>query len=266
MKSAFKKRLKNAKKNWKKGRQRHASGDTNFGNDVPDGRYLAKLTAAEVGESQSSGRLQIMWTWKILEGDYKGETCFDFDGLETEDNLMWLAKKLETLGYESPEDLEEIEELLEQLLADAPTFRIRLRTKGEFQNVLLDKPIESGEDEDDEDEDDADESESDDDEEDEDEDEESDDDEDEDEEDADEEEEDEDDEEVEEDDEPDVEKGDMVQFKHKKKTRQGKVIKLSGDQAKVKLQSGTMVTVDVDILEVLDLNEPPKKAKKSKKK
>mgnify|MGYP003149482347 FL=1 len=90
MDNALKNKLKKAQDNWQGAREKakESSGFT----EVPDGRYLAHLTNAQIGESRSSGRLQIQWTWTITDGEYENDTKLDFDGLETEDNLVFLGR------------------------------------------------------------------------------------------------------------------------------------------------------------------------------
>jgi cobalamin biosynthesis protein CobT len=142
MDNALKKKLQKAQNNWQGAREKakESSGFT----EVPDGRYLAHLTNAQIGESRSSGRLQIQWTWTISDGEFENDTKLDFDGLETEDNLVFLGRKLSRFGYELPEDITEISDILDELVEKQPLARIRLKTKGEFQNVYVDKLMRSG--------------------------------------------------------------------------------------------------------------------------
>jgi hypothetical protein len=141
MDNALKNKLKRAQDNWQGAREKakESSGFT----EVPDGRYLAHLTNAQIGESRSSGRLQIQWTWTISDGEFEKDTKLDFDGLETEDNLVFLGRKLARFGYELPEDITEISDILDELIEKQPLARIRLKTKGEFQNVYVDKLMQS---------------------------------------------------------------------------------------------------------------------------
>ena len=134
-------KLKKAQINWVGARTRanESSGFT----EVPDGRYLAHLTGAAIGESKSSGRLQIQWTWTIADGEFESDTKLDFDGLETEDNLVFLGRKLARFSYELPEDITAIADILDELVEKRPLARIRLKTKGEFQNVYVDKLMRS---------------------------------------------------------------------------------------------------------------------------
>jgi cobalamin biosynthesis protein CobT len=141
MDNALKKKLQKAQNNWEGAREK--AKETSGFTEVPDGRYLAHLTNAQIGESRSSGRLQIQWTWTISDGEFEKDTKLDFDGLETEDNLVFLGRKLARFGYELPEDITAISDILEELIDKQPLARIRLKTKGEFQNVYVDKLMRS---------------------------------------------------------------------------------------------------------------------------
>ena len=148
MDQKLKNKLKKAQGDWKNARSK-ANETVGFA-EVPDGRYLAHLTGATIGESKSSGRLQIQWTWTIVDGEHEGDTKLDFDGLETEDNLVFLGRKLARFSYELPEDITEIADILDELIEKRPLSRIRLKTRGEFQNVYVDKIMQaSSSDEDD---------------------------------------------------------------------------------------------------------------------
>jgi hypothetical protein len=138
MDSKFQKKLAAAQKNWTKAKTRAEEGGSGF-TEIEDGRYYARLVGAEITEAKSSGRLQVAWKYKIVDGDYKGETKMDFDGLETEDNQVFIGRKLKQYGYALPDDLQEVEQILDALVKEKPLVRIRLKTRGEFQNVYVDK-------------------------------------------------------------------------------------------------------------------------------
>ena len=114
MDNALKNKLKKAQNNWQGAREK-AKESTGF-TEVPDGRYLANMTNAQICESRSSGRLQIQWTWTISDDEFESDTKLDFDGLETEDNLIFLGRKLSRFGYELPEDITEISDILDERL------------------------------------------------------------------------------------------------------------------------------------------------------
>jgi cobalamin biosynthesis protein CobT len=257
MDNALKNKLKKAQNNWEGARSK-AKESTGF-TEVPDGRYLAHLTNAQICESRSSGRLQIQWTWTISDGEFEKDTKLDFDGLETEDNLVFLGRKLSRFGYELPEDITEISDILDELIEKQPLARIRLKTKGEFQNVYVDKLMRSvssddensenesmvSEDEDLEESDDGSGDE------------------------VDDEPDDESDDESDGDSEEEpVEIGMRVIATTRKGEEPGEIIEIieSEGKCRVKLDSGRTVRIGVDKLESEPIQEPPKKARRSSKK
>jgi hypothetical protein len=127
--------------------------------EFDDGRYRMRAVDAKIGVSKNK-RVQVVISWKFMDGDYKGKEKLDFEGL-TEDHLPYLLKKLDAMGYDTSE-LENLEDELKQILDDIkkskPKCKVRLKTKGEFQNVYVDGVLgeEEEESEDEEEEDDED--------------------------------------------------------------------------------------------------------------
>lgn len=139
--SMFQQRLAQLQGSWQAAQK--AAQESSFGSKVPDGRYIAQIVGAEVGESQSSGRLQVAWEYCILEGEHAGEIVRDYDGLETQENLVWLARKLDRLGYETASiSFEELEDVLRDCVESRITVQLRLKTKGEYQNAYVDQRLE----------------------------------------------------------------------------------------------------------------------------
>ena len=110
-----------------------------------DGRYFAALTDASRGESKASGRDQVVFEFTFLDGDYKGKTVRDFNGLDRAESIPFLIRKIESMGFEAPEDPDDLEDLLKKMVKAHPKFRIILKTKGEYQNLYIDKLLEEGE-------------------------------------------------------------------------------------------------------------------------
>lgn len=133
----LKKKLKDASKLWKGAKKRAAEQPSGF-TEYEDGRYMARLQGGEIGTSDG-GRLQLAWSWKFEDEPYEGKIKKAYQGLENEDNLVYLARDLNRLGYEAPDDLAGVEEILKEIKKEKPLARIRLRTKGDFQNVYIDK-------------------------------------------------------------------------------------------------------------------------------
>ena len=138
VKSNFDKRLKDAGQFWAAAKEKAASAKSSQFAEFEDGRYTARLIGGSIGESQN-GRLQIVWKFKIEEGEYEGQEKHDFQGLETEQNLEFVARRVAQLGYDVPENLEDLKEILADVAKTRPICKIRLKTKGEFQNLYVDK-------------------------------------------------------------------------------------------------------------------------------
>lgn len=138
---SFDKKLAKAKKLWNTAK----SKKPDFDNVITDGIYVGKLTRAELGESQSKGRLQVAWRVVVASGEYKGENINWWSGLETENNVMYFQRDLVRLGKEVPEDPTDLEDVLKELTKEKPTIRVQVKTNGEFQNVRILKLVESEE-------------------------------------------------------------------------------------------------------------------------
>lgn len=141
----FKQAMAKAKKGWKKA-QKRVEDNPGFV-EVEDGRYKATIEKMELGQSKSSGRLQCSITYKILEGEYKGQRVFDHQGLDSEDNLYYFGLLLAKFGYELPENFEDIEDILEAIVKDEPVVRITVKTNGDFTNTRLNKVLDEEADE-----------------------------------------------------------------------------------------------------------------------
>ena len=251
---SFANKLKKFEKTFKTAKKRaHEEG---FGNDLPDGKYKARLESCTLAEAQSSGRLQVDFAFVIMAGELKGEKVHKYACVETEDDQVWFARDLKRFGIEAPETADDLEEVVKLLNDAKPELTISIKTKDSGQFTYIDKvhsDIEAGdlseEDSDDEEEDDKEED---------------------DEEDA-EAEEDEDSEEKEDDDTA-VEIGMEVVFKSESgKDRKGKVIKIleKEESVKVKTEKGNTYTVkleDISIPEVAEEEEEQEEAEVKKPK
>lgn len=130
------KKLAGIKNNWKNAfdNKKDSSGFPTF----DDGRYLAIWNKGEVGESQGSGRLQVMLGFQVTEGEHKGETIRTYIGLEKEESIAIAIRTLSRLGV-SIEDPTEMQDILDEETKKNKLVRLTLKTKGEFQNVYVDK-------------------------------------------------------------------------------------------------------------------------------
>ena len=150
----FSKHLRGMNKHLEKAKEAASEGGFE---EFNDGKYRMMATDAKVGVSKNK-RVQVIISWKFLEGDYKGKQKLDFEGL-TEDHLPYLLRKLDAMGYDTSEltDLEdELKQILDDIKKSKPKCKVSLKTKGEFQNVYVNGVLgeDDEDDEDDEDEED----------------------------------------------------------------------------------------------------------------
>jgi len=149
----FGKHLRALNKHLDKAKEKAAEKGGGF-DEFDDGKYRARAVDAKMGVSKNK-RVQVVITWKFMDGDYKGKEKLDFEGL-SEDHLPYLLRKLGEMGYET-ENLEDLDGELQQILDDIkkskPKCKIRLKTKGDFQNVYVDGTLDEEEEEEEEDED-----------------------------------------------------------------------------------------------------------------
>jgi hypothetical protein len=139
--SEWKDRVADLKDDWNRAKEQART----FGPSLPDGAYIAQLTTVSISESKSSERLQVAWEYVVVEGESVGTLIRDYDGLETEQNLTWLMRKLDRLGYDPTElDAGDLEAVMEELVARKPVLRVRLRTKGDYQNCYIDRVLDAG--------------------------------------------------------------------------------------------------------------------------
>jgi hypothetical protein len=146
MASEFKKRLLALKNKWDKARKEKPQ---NFGSAVEDGVYKARITLAELGESQSSGRMQVTWEATITHGESKGEIVRDYDGMETDQNLFFLQARIARLGKDVPDgdNIDQLEEVLDEITKEKPAVRIRVRTKDDYTHFYINRLLKDGDDE-----------------------------------------------------------------------------------------------------------------------
>lgn len=122
---------------------------------LPEGDYVAKIIDAKQAEAKSSGNQMIVWTFKILEGKYKGKKLTGRTTLVPK-ALFMLRDLLEALGKEVPEKTVKVNykecigekigiSLEDEEYENKPTTEV---------NGFLDADMVGAEDEDDEDEDD----------------------------------------------------------------------------------------------------------------
>ena len=149
------------KKLWSDGKRKADEGG--YGGGVfDDGRYKVKLTDSYSSVSQK-GRPQNVFGFKFLEGDYKGQKVFKYQGVDNETGIAILMRDFKLFGQEveSPDDVDDANK---KVAKSGAVLTIRLKTNGEYQNVILERLLddEKGEEDVSEDDEDTDADESDD--------------------------------------------------------------------------------------------------------
>jgi len=142
---AMKAKLEKAKKLFKAAKEVSTSSG---GGDLPDAAYKSKVIDAKGPmESKNKGTLQAIIQFEITAGEYKGEKVMQFSNLENEIGMGILIRTLNLCGYDV-EDFDGIESALLEMKKDKPQLRIVLKTKGEYQNINVNKVLTGDEGED----------------------------------------------------------------------------------------------------------------------
>lgn len=136
--SLMAKQLAKMKAAWDKNREE--SKDTSNFNQLPDGKYKTKLTDAclrEVGDA-----VKAMFEFTVVEGDSTGEKATRWDGIDTEERVLYLQKDLRRLGLDVDTfEIDQLEDALEELLQSAPVVRITVKNKDGYCNCYIDKVL-----------------------------------------------------------------------------------------------------------------------------
>ena len=145
MSKNFKKRLSSMKDNWNDSKNAY---EYTFGDSKIDtGTYIAKLQKAELTETKSSKKLVVKRTHIIIKGRFKGVPVFDMIHLESnDDSFKYLRKWFNDMGYESPTDPGEIEELIETISSEGAEVEIYVKRSGDFTNVEVLKLLDDDDD------------------------------------------------------------------------------------------------------------------------
>lgn len=113
--------------------------------NVPDGDYIADIKEMVLGDAKKTGRLQVVTTLEIVDGEFAGKTVKRFDGVEEETGMGYFKNLCEVIGLDLPADLHVWQEHMDAFVGDEA--RIDLydittkTTKGkegqEYSNVYL---------------------------------------------------------------------------------------------------------------------------------
>lgn len=104
---------------------------------IPDGDYTVKITEMGVQKSKN-GRLQVVTTFEVADGEHEGSTIKRFDGLTDERSIGYFKGMAEVIGLDLPNDITLLPEVLETFVNECGDFfEITVKTKNEYQNVYV---------------------------------------------------------------------------------------------------------------------------------
>ena len=117
-------KLAGMKTQWKKSREEAEKGFS--GNTVPAGIYLMKISESNVGENTKGG---INWFLKIvvLEGEHKGDIISTMFNLSHEVGQQFTCNFISAMGYEVPDDIDDVPEIAKTFQEEEITFRGQLK-------------------------------------------------------------------------------------------------------------------------------------------
>ncbi len=128
------KELKKMSKLWAKTEAKQAAGFSR----LPDAEYVCRLVEMSVGRSKK-GRLQVASKYKVVKPkEAKGKETMTFHGIENENNIAFFKGYAEVLGLELPDDIEDLPEAVTSFMEEFDdNVTVRLKTKGDFQNLSI---------------------------------------------------------------------------------------------------------------------------------
>ena len=118
---------------------------SNFSN-VPEGDYVADLKEMSL-ETSKKGRLQVVMTFEVVmaseHGDYTGQTCKRFDGIEEETGMGYFKNLCEVIGLDLPDNIllwqEAMNTFIEQNVTDLYDLHLQQQKDSQYINVYLNK-------------------------------------------------------------------------------------------------------------------------------
>jgi len=104
---------------------------------IPDGPYTAKLVSMELGVSKNE-RLQVVSTYKVVDGKQKGREVKRFDGIDNDVSMGWFKGYCEVLELDIPDSIKNLPEALETYIENCEDlFNITVKSKDGYQNTYL---------------------------------------------------------------------------------------------------------------------------------
>jgi hypothetical protein len=113
--------------------------------DVPDGNYQVKVESVKMKETKESRLPMLTWEFKIIAGEHAKRKIFKNDVLDPDskwinEKMTYLKTDLSTCGV-TLDSIKDIESVLDKLLD--VNLEITVKSKGEYQNVYINRKLES---------------------------------------------------------------------------------------------------------------------------
>lgn len=106
-------------------------------NELPDGTYQCVIENTRIEVSKNSGRLQIAWPLRVLNGEKKNSVITKYDGLADEKNFGYVKQTLSKLGLPEAASAFALKDIV--IKADGIKVEIVVKTKDQFCNIYFGK-------------------------------------------------------------------------------------------------------------------------------
>ncbi len=119
----------------------HDPSKVKFSEKAPDGLYQARLDICRIGRSRSQ-RLQTFMRFEIIHGEHEGRILDKYAGMETTENLDFLARDIwSILGEKVQFKWKEVEQLFPKMLDTICEVRAATDEESGIQNVFVQRKM-----------------------------------------------------------------------------------------------------------------------------
>jgi hypothetical protein len=104
---------------------------------IPDDDYLFKVKATFDETNKEPKRLQVTWCFVVADGEYEGRQVWDRTIIE--DNKVGMNichSRIDDLGYQWPEQIVDLEAIIEDITTRCPSITARVRSKENEQGYM----------------------------------------------------------------------------------------------------------------------------------
>lgn len=129
---------------WSKARET-TKADTGDFVPVEVGSYVMQLVGVEVGDYGDRRKMRLRWC-VVGDSEFAGSVCNEFEGVDDEDRLIWIQRKLVSLGVDLDElEINSEEDLLaafQELVDNYVCAKVRVTEKDGYINMKVLKACE----------------------------------------------------------------------------------------------------------------------------